>query len=256
LSENWPALDHNFPPTRFSLTRLYHRLCFVEDNGIFTTSCHVCHKSHLSGCLNLSMDKSTKKNPYSDRRPSPPGLLSGSRLATLSSKQPPQRIPRKPIPVPSKSTYRPEVNNPTRTITAKSTEGQNFSPCPTSSEETRTHASSTLLQKSKKSQPSTSSTVTNLVTNWWLLELLVAVFALTIFVALVVLLWSYNDAPVPLWPHGITVSGSRSISIIASLLTRKAQRGDFRSVNFHKVITVDGVGRGDQSVKMAVVPEH
>jgi hypothetical protein len=201
------------------------------------------------------MDESTKKDPYSDRRPSQPGLLAGSSLATLPSKQPPQLIPRKPIPVPSKSTYQPEVNNPTRTITAKSMEGQNFGSCPTSQEETRTNASSTLLQKSKKSQTSTSSTVTNLVTNWWLLELLAAVFALTIFVALVVLLWSYNDAPVPQWPHGITVSGSRSISILASLLTRKAQRGNLHSFHHHKVITVDGVGRGDQSVKMAVVPE-
>jgi hypothetical protein len=134
--------------------------------------------------------------------------------------------------------------------------GQNFGSCLTSPEVTRTNASSTLLQKSKKSQASTSSTVTNLATNWWLLELLAAAFALTVFVALVVLLWSYNDAPVPQWPHGITVSGSRSISILASLLTRKAQRGDLHSFHHRKVIAVDGVGRGDQSVKMAVVPEY
>lgn len=202
------------------------------------------------------MDESTQKDPYLDRRPSPSGLLAGSRLATLPSKQPPQLIPRKPIPVPSKSTYQPEVNNPTRTITAQSTEGQNLGSCSPSREETRTNASSTLLQKSKKSQTSTSPTLTNLMTNWWLLELLAAVFALTTFVALVVLLRSYNDAPVPRWPHGITVSGSRSISILASLLTRKAQCGDLRSFHRHKVITVDGVGRGDQSVKMAVVPEY
>jgi hypothetical protein len=162
------------------------------------------------------MDESTQKDPYSNRRPSPPGLLAGSRLAALPSKQPPQLIPRKPVPEPSKSTHQPEVNNPTRTITAKSTEGQIFGSCPTPPEETRANVSSTLLQKSKKSQTSTSPTVTNLVTNWWLLELLAAVFALTIFVALVVLLWIYNDAPVPQWPHGITVSGSRFISILAS----------------------------------------
>ena len=135
-------------------------------------------------------------------------------------------------------------------------EGQNLGACPTSPEESRTNAASTLLQKSKKSQTSTSSTATNLATNWWLLELLAAAFALTIFVALVVLLWSYNDAPVPRWPHGITVSGSRSLSILASLLTRKAQCGYLRSFHRHKVITVDGAGRGDQSVKMAVVPEY
>jgi hypothetical protein len=183
-------------------------------------------------------------------------LLAGSKFTTLPSREPPQLIPRKPVPLPSESTDQPEVNNPTPSITAKSTERRNFGSCPTSPEETKTNASSTLLQKSKKSQTSTSSTVTSLATNWWLLELLAAVFALAIFVALIVLLWSYNDAPVPQWPHGITVSGPRSISILASLLTHKAQRGDLHSFHHRKVITVDGVGRGDQSVKMAVVPEY
>jgi hypothetical protein len=186
-------LDHNFPLTKFILTRLYPPLCFVEDDGIFPLAV-TSHKSHLPGCSKLSMDESTQKDSYSDQQPSP--------------------------------------------------------------EETKTNASSTLLQKSKKSQTSTSSTITSLATNWWLLELLAAVFALAIFVALVVLLWSYHDAPVPQWPHGITVSGSRPISIVASLLTRKAQRGDLHSFHHHKVITVDGVGRGDQSVKVAVVPEY
>jgi hypothetical protein len=156
------------------------------------------------------MDESTENDPYSDQRPSPPGLLAGSRLATLPSRQSSQLIPRKAVSVPSKSTYQPEVNNPTPPITAKLTKGQNFG---SSSEEIRTNASSTLLQKSKKSQTSILSTVTSLATNWWLLELLAVAFALAIFVALVVLLWSYNDAPVPQWPHGITVSGSCSIPI-------------------------------------------
>jgi hypothetical protein len=134
--------------------------------------------------------------------------------------------------------------------------GQNSDSSLTSAEESRTNASSTLLQEPKTSQTSTSSTVTNLVTNWWLLELFAVVFALTTFVALVVLLWNYNDAPVPQWPHGITVSGPRSISILESLLTRKAQCGGLPSYHRHKVITIDGAGRGHQSVKMAVVPEY
>ena len=117
-------------------------------------------------------------------------------------------------------------------------EGQNSGSCPTFPEETRTNASSTLLQKSKVSQTSTLSTFTSLSTNWWLLELLAAAFALAIFVALVVLLLSYNEAPVPQWPHGITASGSRSISILGSLLTGKAQHGDLHSFHNHKVITI------------------
>ena len=52
------------------------------------------------------------------------------------------------------------------------------------------------------------------------------------------------------------VDPALSLSLCALADNTKAQRGDLHSFHHHKVITVDGVGRGDQSVKMAVVPEY